>query len=295
MELTNQQISFYKENGFLLLENVFDSSEMEVLLSEMDDVIKEDCPRRILEKNGSVRSFFAPHFSNELFNKINCLDRLVVPSSQLVGGKVYVHQSKINVKAAMLGDWWEWHQGYPYWKNDDGMPRPDVLTAMIFMNDITEFNGPLLLIPGSHRDGEFDDHANDIEADPNDSEWYAKYLKSASFMTSLTANLKYKLEKKTIAEWAEKKGIYSAKGPAGSVLFFHGNVFHASSNNLSPWDRFTYLITYNHVQNKLADIPAPRPEFIAIRNFAPIEPVTEAISIVHNAIKDAVYSKEAQQ
>jgi ectoine hydroxylase len=278
MELTNDQILFYKENGFLLVENLFNNKEVEALLSEMDEVIKEDCPRRILEKNGSVRSFFAPHFSNELFNKINRLDRLVVPSSQLVGGEVYVHQSKINVKAAMLGDWWEWHQDYPYWKNDDGMPRPDVLTAMIFLNDINEFNGPLLLIPGSHKEGEFDDKANSINPDANDAEWYAEYLKSASFMTSLTANLKYKLERKTIADWVEKRGIHSAKGRAGSVLFFHGNVFHASSNNLSPWDRFTYLVTYNHAQNKLTDIQEPRPEFIAIRDFAPITPISEMIS-----------------
>ena len=278
MELTQQQILFYKENGFLLLENVFNTEEVQVLLNEMDEVIKEDGPRRILEKNGSVRSFFAPHFTSEIFDKTNRLDRLVVPSRQLIGDDVYVHQSKINVKAAMLGDWWEWHQDYPYWKNDDGMPKPDVLTAMIFMNETNEFNGPLLLIPGSHKNGEFDDQPNDIEADPNDSEWYAEYLKSASFMTSLTSNLKYKLERKTIADWVAKKGIYSAKGAPGSVLFFHGNVFHASSNNLSPWDRFTYLITYNSVSNKLPNIAEPRPEFIAIRKFDAIEPVAGALS-----------------
>ena len=278
MELTQEQIVFYRENGFLFLENVFNAEEVQVLLNEMDEVIKEDGPRRILEKNGSVRSFFAPHFTSEVFEKTNCLDRLVVPSTQLIGDDVYVHQSKINVKAAMLGDWWEWHQDYPYWKNDDGMPRPDVLTAMIFMNETNEFNGPLLIIPGSHRNGEFDDQPNEIEADPNDSEWYAEYLKSASFMTSLTANLKYKLERKTIADWVEKKGIYAAKGAAGSVLFFHGNVFHASSNNLSPWDRFTYLVTYNSVRNKLANIPEPRPEFIAIRKYDAITPISETLS-----------------
>ena len=278
MELTQEQILSYRENGFLLLENVFNAEEVQVLIDEMAEVIKEDGPQRILEKNGSVRSFFAPHFSSQVFHKTNCLDRLVVPSKQLIGDDVYVHQSKINVKTAMLGDWWEWHQDYPYWKNDDGMKRPDVLTAMIFLSETNEFNGPLLLIPGSHRDGEFDDQANVIEADPNDSEWYAEYLKSASFMTSLTANLKYKLERNTIAEWVAKKGIYSAKGAPGSVLFFHGNVFHASSNNLSPWDRFTYLVTYNSVRNKLATIPEPRPEFIAIRKFDPITPVSGALS-----------------
>jgi ectoine hydroxylase len=92
-------------------------------------------------------------------------------------------------------------------------------------------------------------------------------------MTSLTSDLKYKLQKSTIQSWAEKKGIVSAKGPRGSVLFFHGNVFHASSNNLSPWDRHAYLLTYNRVDNKLTESKNPRPDFLASRKAEPIEPV----------------------
>ncbi len=57
----------------------------------------------------------------------------------------------------MVGDWWEGHQDYTYWKKDDGMPEPNVLTAMIFLNDVTEFNGQMLLIPKSHMAGVIDD------------------------------------------------------------------------------------------------------------------------------------------
>ena len=258
MELTNEQISFYKDNGFLLVDDVFNSTEIQVLLNEMDEVIKEDSPRRILEKNGSVRSFFAPHFSSEIFNKTNCLDRLVTPSTQLIGSPVYVHQSKINVKAAMLGDWWEWHQDYPYWKNDDGMPRPDVLTAMIFLSETNEFNGPLLLIPGSHRNGEFDDRANEIEADPNDAEWYAKYLKSASFMTSLTSNLKYKLErKKRSRNGLKKRGFIQLKERRGLCCFSTAmfsmlpRIIFRPGIALPTWSRITaFIISSQIFQNR---------------------------------------------
>lgn len=278
MQLTEDQIFFFKENGFLLIEDVFNPEEIDLFTTEMNKIISEEDPRRILEKNGSVRTFFAPHLTNEVYDKIHRLDRLVVPAAQLLGSDVYLHQSKINIKAAMVGDWWEWHQDYPYWKNDDGMPRPDVLTAMIFYNDVNEFNSPLILIPSSHKEGVFDDRENIVDVNGQDNEWYAEYLKSTPFMTAVTANLKYKLERETLAEWAEKKGLFSAKGRAGAVLFFHGNIFHASANNLSPWDRFTYLLTYNRVDNKLMDIPNPRPEFISIRKYDPIAPISERLA-----------------
>jgi ectoine hydroxylase len=270
MKLTNEQVAFYHENGYLLVKNVFTAGEADLMCSEMESVITEDCPRRILEKTGSVRSFFAPHFSNELFDTVSRDERVAATAAQLLGGQIYLYQSKLNTKAAMCGDWWEWHQDYTYWKQDDGMPRPDVLTAMIFLNDVTEFNGPMLLIPGSHKTGTVDNEAH--QADLSE-EGYGEYLRKAEYMTSLTADLKYKLKQQTISNWVTSNGLVSATGPAGSILFFHGNVFHASSNNLSPWDRHTYLLTYNHINNEPLEIEHPRPDFLAIRKGIAINPL----------------------
>ena len=264
MQLSNEQVSFFEQEGFLLVEDVFSTSEVDLLLNEMQKVIQEDCPRRILEKSGSVRSFFAPNLTNSVFDKAARYKKLLTAASQLLGGEIYLHQSKINSKAAMVGDWWEWHQDYTYWNKDDGMPEANVLTAMIFLNPVTEFNGPLLLIPKSHKAGIVDEaeNVNDLE-----NSWYKDYVDSATYLTALTSDLKYTLKQKTIAQWVSKNGIFSAKGTAGTVLFFHGNIFHASSNNLSPWDRHAFLLTYNRIDNKLPDTPNPRPEFIAMRNF----------------------------
>ena len=49
--------------------------------------------------------------------------RLVEPLRQLFGEDVYVHQFKLNAKAAFEGDVWQWHQDYGTWARDDGMPR----------------------------------------------------------------------------------------------------------------------------------------------------------------------------
>lgn len=135
-----------------------------------------------------------------------------------------IHQTKINSKYAMAGDWWEWHRDYTFWKKDDDMPEPNVLTAMIFLNNVNKFNGPMLFIPGSHKVDTVLSEENDPAAVSGNDQFKA-YQTSTSYMSALTANLKYTLKQYTIAEWAEKNGIQSAKGKAGSVMFFHGNVF----------------------------------------------------------------------
>ncbi len=269
MILTSAQIENFNENGFLLIQNVFTQEEMTLMLEEMEQVIIEDCPRRILEKSGYVRSFFAPEASNEFFARVIRQKRVLRPAMQLLESDVYAHQTKLNTKHALVGDWWDWHQDYTFWKKDDAMLEPTVLTAMIFLNEVTEFNGPLFLIPGSHKAGMLESGERNIHGEQSE-EWFSAYQNSTKYMSALTADLKYTLEQKTIASWIERQGIYSAKGAAGSVLFFHGNVFHASPNNLSPWHRHTFLITYNSTANPLQDIPEPRPGFIASRNFTPI-------------------------
>lgn len=270
MKLRPEEIKAYHEDGYLFLENVFSQAETDQLLQEMKMVIQEDCPRRILEKNGAIRSFFAPEFTNETFYHTTRTARLVHPSCQLLGSDVYIHQTKLNTKQALVGDWWDWHQDYTFWKKEDGMPTSNVVTAMIFLNDVTEFNGPLLLIPGSHQAGMIDNGENDLGKTTDDNAWFRQYQTSTTYMSALTADLKYTLTQQTIAAWAQKKGIYAAKGAKGSVLFFHGNVFHASSNNLSPWDRHTFLVTYNSVDNALTPMAKQRPDFIANRDFTPI-------------------------
>jgi ectoine hydroxylase len=270
MKLSAEQINSYHENGFLILEDVFSAQEVACLLLEMWKVIAEDCPRRILEKSGAVRSFFAPELGSSLFKEMIRSKKILEPAVQLIGSNVYVHQTKLNTKQALVGDWWEWHQDFTFWHRDDGMPEPDVLTVMIFLNDANEFNGPMLLIPGSHRQGMMATAARGEERQ-NENSWFKKYQQSAFYMTALTADLKYTLQKESIRQWAEDRGIVAAKGRAGTVLFFHGNVFHASSNNLSPWDRHAFLITYNSINNILHDVPNPRPPFIANRDFRPVE------------------------
>ena len=85
--------------------------------------------------------------------------------------------------------------------------------------------------------------------------------------------MKYKISKDVLAELVLRKSIQAVKGPAGSLLFFHGLLLHASANNLSPWDRVCVFVTYNSVKNALFERNDPRPDYIAHRNFTPLRPI----------------------
>ena len=271
MRLTDEQIGKFVGDGYLLVENLFLREEIEIILGEIPKAFAEDSPRRVKEKSGAVRSVFALHQTNETFGLLARLPRLVDPARQLLGSDVYVHQFKVNAKVALEGDQWEWHQDFLYWHKEDGMPAPRVLTATVFLQEVNDFNGPMLLIPGSHQRGMLEVAAQELEA----VAVVSANRNGANWIHTLTADLKYKIDRSALADLLTANSIYAAKGRAGFVLFFHGNLFHASASNLSAQDRMSVFVSYNSTENSLGDVEQPRPTFIASRDFSPIKSVPD--------------------
>src|SRR4249920_2760511 len=81
---------------------------------------------------------------------------MIEPVQELFGEELYMHQFKINGKMAFEGDVWQWNQDYGTWRNDDMMPSERAMNVAIFLDDVNEFNGPLMFIPGSHKKGVVD-------------------------------------------------------------------------------------------------------------------------------------------
>jgi ectoine hydroxylase len=281
MQLTNGQIEVYRRDGFLVLENYFSREELDILLAELPGIFAEDSARRVLERSGVVRSVFASHVENPVYRCLSRLERMVRPARQLLGSEVYVHQFKINAKAALDGEQWEWHQDFLYWHKEDRMPTPRSLTAVLFLQEVNDFNGPMLVIPGSHLDGMVDVNVHDkyrAATVPNGNGRAASHAvqpagaaaQPTTWAATLTADLKYKIDKEILARLISERSIVSVTVPAGSVMFFHSNLFHASSNNLSPWDRYSVFASYNSVENVLGENSNPRPEFIAWRDASPL-------------------------
>nr|7DT0_A Chain A, Phytanoyl-CoA dioxygenase [uncultured bacterium esnapd13]7DT0_B Chain B, Phytanoyl-CoA dioxygenase [uncultured bacterium esnapd13]7DT0_C Chain C, Phytanoyl-CoA dioxygenase [uncultured bacterium esnapd13]7DT0_D Chain D, Phytanoyl-CoA dioxygenase [uncultured bacterium esnapd13]7DT0_E Chain E, Phytanoyl-CoA dioxygenase [uncultured bacterium esnapd13]7DT0_F Chain F, Phytanoyl-CoA dioxygenase [uncultured bacterium esnapd13]7DT0_G Chain G, Phytanoyl-CoA dioxygenase [uncultured bacterium len=252
--LSPAQVDEYRKNGFLVQEHVFDEEEIELLRAEAAQEFASGGERVTVEQNtGIVRGVHGCHLYSEVFGRLVRSPRLLPIARQLLRDDVYVHQFKIIAKRAFKGEVWEWHQDYTFWHHEDGMPAPRALSAAIFLDEVTEFNGPLTFVPGGHGSGM-------IDAD----------VKGEGWANTLTASLKYSLDVETMRGLIERNGMVAPKGPRGSVLWFDANIPHSSVPNISPFDRGLVLITYNSVENKTDVTRGTRPEWLAARDFTPL-------------------------
>ena len=203
------------------------------------------------ESSGVARTAFAAHKYNETFRRLARHPHLIEPVMQLVDGPVYMHQFKVNAKAAFDGEVWQWHQDFGTWHRDDQMPEPRAMNIAVFIDDVTAANGPLLFIPGSHEVGVLE-AGHDVET---------------------TSYPLWTLDRDTVAKLAERGGCVAPTGPAGSMLVFSSLLVHASPPNISPLHRTIVYLSLCHVDNHIREYK--RPEFIAHRDFTPIEALAD--------------------
>ncbi len=255
----------YARDGFLFLDSLFDEEEVAAMRAAVPVATAERGEHVVFEVGtDTVRSVYGIHARDGAFAELARHPRLAATAATLLGADVYVYQSKLNTKAVFGGDVWPWHQDYVYWRNEDGMPSPRVVTVAVFLDDVTDVNGPMSLIPGSHRRGvmEHDSYAGHPTGYEDRPLWIA----------NLVAQLKYTIRKDAFVREATQAGIVTPKGRAGSALFFHGNAAHASPHNLSPLPRTLALFTYNAVDNAPPAERLHRPAFLASRDTSAVVP-----------------------
>ena len=145
MLITSKEMQAYREQGFVLIPDCIDLSEIRRLKAELPALYRKDVPSRTLEKDGKVvRSIYGSHMTNAVCQDLARHPRLVNVAKEILGEQVYIYQFKINAKAAFGGDAWEWHQDYIFWHHEDNVSSPDLVNIMIFLDDVNEFNGPLI-------------------------------------------------------------------------------------------------------------------------------------------------------
>ncbi len=252
MQLTDAQIAEFNELGYLFLPEQFTGEEIAPLRAEADRIFALDRQEVWRETSGVARTAFAAHTYSEAFRRLGMHPRLVLPVMQLLDGRVYMHQYKVNAKAAFDGDVWQWHQDYGVWQRDDHMPEARAMNISVFLDEVTAANGPLLFIPKSHKRGVFE----------------------AGHDLATTSYPLWTLDRETVTRLADEGGIVAPTGPPGSVVLFHGNIVHASPPNISPWHRTIVYLSLCEVNNHIRRFK--RPEWIAHRDFTPIEPLDDA-------------------
>ena len=265
MKLSDAQVAEFETEGYLFLENVFDPAEVGVLKDEATRIYGLEREEVWREDNGAPRTAFAAHLYSEPFRRLGAHPRLIDPVMRLLGEQVYMHQYKVNAKAAFDGAVWQWHQDYGTWARDDLMPEPRAMNIALFIDEVTAANGPLLFIPRSHKRGIIE-AGHDLET---------------------TSYPLWTLDRAMVRELADQGGLVAPVGKPGSVLMFHCNLVHASPANISPWDRVIVYLSLCAVSNHIRQFK--RSEWIAHRDFTPIE------ALADDCLRDLIAEHQAAE
>ena len=193
MKISDAQLKEFDTRGYLFMESLFTPDEVSVLKDAALNIYDSDREEVWRESSGAPRTAFAAHTYDEAHKRLGAHPRLIEPVKQLLGEDVYMHQYKINAKAAFDGEVWQWHQDYGTWARDDGMPEPRAMNISVFLDDVTAANGPLLFIPGSHKKGVVE-AGHDLET---------------------TSYPLWTLDRESVRSLADEGGVVAPTGPAG--------------------------------------------------------------------------------
>ncbi|MBP8295301.1 MAG: phytanoyl-CoA dioxygenase family protein [Burkholderiales bacterium] len=167
--LDSGQVDFYREHGYLMVPDLLDAAELAEVRREAERIVAgaqgvaadnevydfEDSHR---PERPRVRRIKEPHAASPVFARLLRHPRLLSVYAALLGPDVRLKTSKLNMKAAEYGAPVEWHQDWAFYPHTND----DLLALGLMLDDVDDENGPLLVIPGSHRGPTFDHHSNGV-------------------------------------------------------------------------------------------------------------------------------------
>lgn len=223
IKLTNAQVEDYHDKGYIVVEGVLSPEKLAKLREETDKIIAAasavtendalyDLEDSHSASNPRVRRIKEPYHHVPYFWDLAKDTDVTDIVAQLVGPNVRVYGGKMNMKAAGYGAPVEWHQDWAFYPHTND----DVLATGMLLDDCDEANGPLMVVPGSHK-GPVYDHHND-----------------GTFCGAFDPD-----EQKVDLSSAEK-----LMGPAGSMTIHHVRAVHGSALNTSNRQRRLLLTEY---------------------------------------------------
>jgi ectoine hydroxylase-related dioxygenase (phytanoyl-CoA dioxygenase family) len=215
--LSQPDIDFYNEHGYLMVENAISQQQLTKLREVTYDLIEKSRP--ITESNGvydldeghspnqpRLTRIKLPHKQHPYFWDVLKNSRMTEVLISLLGPNTAIQTSKLNTKAPGGGAAVEWHQDWAFYPHTND----DVLAFGLMLEDVDEANGPLQVIPASHK-GPVLAHTNKDgifcgAVDPDDPEF--DYDKAVTLT-----------------------------GKAGSMTVHHARTLHGSAPNVSDRNR----------------------------------------------------------
>ncbi|QTL36854.1 phytanoyl-CoA dioxygenase family protein [Pseudoalteromonas viridis] len=210
--LTAEQVKFYHDNGYLVVENILDQTEIANALQAIEELTQGEGAQQNFEleptDGNTIRRIWSPTKKHDTFWQIASNEDLVDKIACLIGQRVQFHYSKMNMKGPKVGSVVEWHQDFAYYPHTNS----DLLTVLIALDGMQQENGCLKVIPGSHKHG-------------LDSHYIGDYFRGK------------------LQDIDEAQAV-SLEVPAGGAIFLHCLTKHASAQNTSDKPRRTFLPAY---------------------------------------------------
>lgn len=220
---SDDEVLRFHHDGFLLVEDLLDREEVGLLLEavQKDQRLQKAAVETNDKRGRSTNLSLWNHPGNDIYGMVARSERVVSSMEQFLGAEVYHYHSKLSSKEPRVGGAWEWHQDYGYWYQN-GCLFPDMASIYIALDPATRENGCLEVLRGSHRLGRIE-HGRFGEQTGADPE--------------------------RVDAARQRLDHVHCEMDAGAGLFFHANLLHTSSANLSDSPRRGLICCYNTARN----------------------------------------------
>ncbi|MFN8440964.1 MAG: phytanoyl-CoA dioxygenase family protein [Caldilineaceae bacterium] len=221
--LTKQQVDFYNECGYIGVEGVLSKEEVAELRRVTDEFVDKS---RSVTQNDAIfdlepghnaehprlRRLKDPFKHHPVYNDTLHHPKILEIVSQLIGYGLRCNGNKLNLKYSEFGSPVEWHQDWAFYPHTND----DLLAVGVCIDPMTEENGALLVIPGSHKGPILDHHS-----------------KSRGIFVGAVTDEDFTTE-----------GAVPILLEAGAISIHHVRTLHGSRPNTSPNPRRLLLYQY---------------------------------------------------
>ncbi len=229
--LNETELSFFRDNGYLVVEDAVTAQELASLQDAFADWVEESKshaenygetqdgrPRFDLEDSHSpdcpkLRRVNSPVEISDCFFNVMANSRMTDCVADLIGPDVKFHHSKINSKLPGGATAVKWHQDFPFTPHSND----DLVTALLMLDEVSEVNGPLEVLPGTH--------------------------KGAIHTLWHGGNFTGAVDEDVEADCRTRSKLCT--GPAGSVCLMHTRLLHGSAVNMSDAPRTLFICVYS--------------------------------------------------
>ena len=222
--LSRAQIAQYREYGYVPVENVLEDQTLADLRRVTDEIVANargiEEHTNILDLEAShtpeaprVRRIKQPHLADPFYRELAGHAGVMAALEPLIGKHIRLRAGgKINMKSADYGAPVEWHQDWAFYPHTN----QDVLAVGILLDDMNADNGPLLVLPGSHRGPVYDHHSH------------------GAFCGAIDI----------AREDLDVSGAREVHAKAGSITIHHVRLVHGSAMNRSETQRRVLFFEY---------------------------------------------------